>query len=118
MAKFSMSRPDTQARVGAWVSLSSCLGLAGLAALVFRHMDWQQWIITYGSGRQKLILLTAAATMLLAVTGFGMGWSSAGQRRNEKPLFSWIAFFVGAAVICLAIILMVLFIKRGEQIVL
>ena len=118
MAKFSLSRHDTQAWVGAMVSLFSCVWLAALAALVFRHVDWGQWIITYGKGRYQAILVVAAVTILLAAIGFGMGWSSAGQRRNDKPTLSWVAFFVGAGVICLAIVLLYIISKRGESIVL
>jgi hypothetical protein len=118
MAKFSLSRPDTQARVGALISLASCLGLVALAILVFRHMDWGQWIITYGKGRYQLIGVVGALTILMAAIGFGMGWSSAGQRRNEKPVLSWVGFFVGASVICLAVVLLYVINVRGEQVVL
>ena len=117
MARFSLSRHDTQAKVGAMISLASCVGLAALAFLVLRHIDWGQWVITYGKTRFQLTLVVGAITILMAAIGFGMGWSSAGQRRNDKQSLSWIGFFVGAAVISLAVILLFVIYMRGEQVI-
>ncbi len=117
MAKFSLSRPDAQARFSAILSLISCVCLAGLALLVFRHVDSKEWVITYGRTRGQLVMAAAGITILLAVIAFGMGWSSAGQRRNDKPALSWLGFFVSAGVICLAVVIFFLFRNRGEMVV-
>ena len=85
MAKFSLSRPETQARVAALLSLFSCLSLAALAALVLRHLDTSQWVITYGRSRSLMVQAAAGVTFLLAGIGFGMGLSSAGQRQAGAP---------------------------------
>jgi hypothetical protein len=116
VAKFSLSRHDTQARVCVVVSLASCVALAGLAFLVLHHLDRSEWIITYGKQRRMVVQMAAAFTLLLAAIGFGMGLNSAGQRRNDKPILSWIGFFVGAGVICFVGVLMFLFLTRGEMI--
>jgi hypothetical protein len=53
-------------------------------------------------------------TMVLAASGFGFGLSSAGQRRNDKPQLSWTGFFIGAAILCLTVVLLFIFRVRGE----
>jgi hypothetical protein len=94
--------------------LISCLGLVALAVLVFRHVDTKEWTITYGKTRGQMVVGATGVTVLLALIGLGLGISSAGQRRNDRPMLSWIGFFVGAMVICLAFILWFLFRARGD----
>ena len=117
MAKFSFSRPDSQARLSAVLSLLSCVTLAGLVFLMKRHLDWKQMVISYGRTRGLIIQATFAVTLLLAASGTYVGWSSVGERRNDKPTLSWLGFFVGAAVISLAFILYWFFKSRGELMV-
>ncbi len=122
MAKFSLSRYDTQARVSVLVSAVSCIFLAMLTVFVFsidkglKLLDKSQYIVTYGHTRRLLVLGCGGAAILLAVIGFGMGLNSAGQRRNDKPTLSWLGFFLGAMVLCLAAILLFFFQTRGEPI--
>ncbi len=120
MAKFSLRRFDVQARVSLIVSLASFVAWLAAVGLVlsadkgFENVDWQQFVITYGPARRLAVLGAIAVTLMLGVTGFGFGLSSAGQRRNDKPVLSWIGFFIGAAVICLTLILFLTFRQRGE----
>lgn len=124
MGKFSFSlrRYDTQARVSVFVSLAACASLLAMTVFVFtidkgfRLIDKTQFVITFGPMRRLLILGTGACTILLAIIAFGLGLNSAGQRRNDKPTLSWIGFFLGAAVFCLAVILLFLFKTRGEPV--
>ena len=112
MPGFSLRRYDTQAWVGLNFSLASLVGLAGLAVVELQNL--RGFVIYYGTTRKAIILGIGLLTLLLAVTGFGFGLSSAGQRRNDKPLMSWISFFIGGAVFCLAVVLLFFFYKVGE----
>jgi hypothetical protein len=120
---FSLRRYDTQARVSVFVSLASLVSLLAMTVFVFtidkgfRLIDKSQFVINYGPMRRMLVLATGACTVLLAIIGFGLGLNSAGERRNDKPTLSWIGFFLGAAVLCLAVILFLLFKTRGEPVV-
>src|SRR5687767_966414 len=120
---FSLRRYDTQARVSVYVSLASVASLLAMTVFVFtidkgfRLIDKSQFVINYGPTRRMLVLGTGACTILLAIIAFGLGLNSAGQRRNDKPTLSWIGFFIGAGVLCLAAILLFLFKTRGEPVV-
>jgi hypothetical protein len=56
-------------------------------------------------------------TILLAVSGFGFGLNSAGQRRNDKPALSWISFFMGGTVLCLALVILFFFMRQGQPVI-
>lgn len=115
MAKFSLRRFDTQARVSVIVSLASVVSLIAMVLLLLRNFAWSEGVIFYGNPAYKLIIYGAAfMTMVLAASGFGFGLSSAGQRRNDKPQLSWTGFFIGAAILCLTVVLLFLFRTRSE----
>ena len=116
MAKFSLRRYDTQARVGMAISLLAVLPLAFLAFCILQRMDWTQGSFWYGSLRRWAILLSGAATIGMSAIGFGLGLNSVGQRRNDQSRKSWIGFFVGAGIFCLAILLLAVFKLRGDAI--
>jgi hypothetical protein len=117
---FSLRRYDTQARFGLILSLLAAVGLLALTALIlsadkgFRYFSFKDLTITFSPSRRMMILGTGLLTALLAVSGFGLGLNSAGQRRNDKPMLSWISFFVGAAVLCMAVVLLFFFMKQGQ----
>jgi len=115
MATFSLRRYDTQARASMIVSLVSLVALCGLAFIVFQNLDPTDGVIYYGANRKLAILGGGAITLLLSAAGFGLGLNSAGQRRNDKPLLSWIGFFLGASVLCLTLIMLFFFRARGES---
>jgi hypothetical protein len=117
---FNLRRFDTQARVGLALSLLATACLLVTAALIltadagFKYFSFKDLTVTYGPYRYKLILLSGLVTVILGLSGFGFGLNSAGQRRNDKPGLSWISFFIGAAVMCLAIVMLFFFYKQGQ----
>ena len=120
MAKFSLSRYDTQARVGLLIAVVALAGLLAQVAIVFnaprsfQGVDMEQLRIYYGPMRKWFVLGATAATVGVAIIAVGFGYNSAGQRRNDKPGMSWAAFFIGATTISLAVIVFMIFRFRGE----
>lgn len=112
MPNFSLRRYDTQARFGLLLSLASVVSLMGLAFIVLQNL--QNMVIYYGNTRRAAIYGMGMITLMMAVAGFGFGLNSAGQRRNDKPMLSWISFFIGAVVLCLTVVLLFFFYRQGE----
>jgi len=99
----------------ALVSVPPFLAAAGLMASRY-HADLR--VIVYGAGGRfaPALLGCLLASMVPAGCGFLLGWSSAGQRRNDKPARSWLGFFVGGGVLTLDLILVIaFFMLRMEQ---
>ncbi len=99
------------------LSAAAALSAAALAVLVFRNIDTSDFVIYYGRTRRLVVMVAGAITLLLGVGGFGFGLNSAGQRRNDRQQLSWLGFFAGAAVLCVAVVLLFIFISRGEQVI-
>jgi hypothetical protein len=97
------------------IALVSLVALIGLAVVVLQNMNYQEYTIVYGPRRRIAILVGTAVTLLLSAVGMGMGYNSAGQRRNDKQALSWLGFFLGALVLSLTIGVFFLFYVRGEQ---
>ena len=114
MGKFSLRRYEDQAKVSVAASLVSVVTLLGLTGIVLRRMVWSEFAVFYGGPTMRGIIGAAAITFLLSVVGFGFGYNSVGQRRNERQGLSWLGFFVGAAVLVLTIGLSALVYLRGE----
>ena len=115
MTKFSLRRFEDQAKASVVLGIVACVSLVAQATMVFRHIDTSQWVIIYGNmNRKYLVMITTAICLLIGVAALGLGFNSAGQRRNEKPQWSWTGFFLGAAVICFAVIFFVVFRTRSE----
>lgn len=117
MAKLSLRRFDTQAKVSVLFSAVSVLPLAALVFFVLRRFDVREMLLTYGSPTKYAILGSALMTMMLAAAGFGFGLNSAGQKRNDKQQLSWIGFFLGALVLALTLVVLFLFVTRGEAVI-
>ena len=117
MAKFSLRRYDTQARVSAIFALASILTLIVMTYFVFRGTEWSEFVIYYGRNRKPIVYLAAAVNLFMATVAFGLGFNSAGQRRNDKQQLSWIGFFVSAGVIVMTFVLLYMFRTRGEQVI-
>ncbi|HOB74578.1 MAG TPA: hypothetical protein PKG54_08625 [Phycisphaerae bacterium] len=123
MPNFSLRRYDTQARVGLILSLLAAVCLLTLAALVlnadkgFEQFSFKDLTVVYGPTRYKMVLASGLVTILLAVSGFGFGLNSAGQRRNDKPALSWISFFMGGTVLCLALVILFFFMRQGQPVI-
>ena len=123
MARFSLSRYETQARFGLLIALVALLCLLGQVGVTlnvhkgFEGLDREQWIIRYGHARKLGVYAATAVTIAAAVIAVGFGYNSAGQRRNDRPGMSWAAFFIGASVVCGAVIVFMIFRFRGESVI-
>jgi len=115
VAKFSLRRYENQALFSVVLGITACLSLIAQALMIFRNLNWAEKVILYGNPTYKyMILLTSLISLGLGVGAVGFGFNSAGQRRNEKPQLSWAGFFLGAGVICLAVIFTSIFQIRSE----
>ena len=81
------------------------------AFIVLMRIDWERFAVTYNRKSSFLMVIggTLVASLGTAVVGMGVGFSSAGQKRNSRSRLSWIGFFISAGVIALALMLGVLF---------
>ena len=114
----SIRRYDVQATYASLLSILGALPCGGAAVLVLQRYQHELGQIVYGSKGMFLPVFAGAAllSMVLAGIGFLLGWSSAGQRRNDKQTRSWIGFFVGGAVLSLdAIMLIAFYLLRLER---
>jgi hypothetical protein len=116
VAKFSLRRPEEQAKASIRLSLGSVLTFAGFAFLIYQRFSGPEFAVFYGSQRKLAVMLSAAITLLLSVAGLGLGYNSADQRRNEKKRLSWWGFFISASVMVLTLGLFAFFYIRGEQV--
>ncbi len=104
-----LRRFDVQAKYSVVLSLSSILPFLGAGALALRNYNHDLGQIVYGAtGRFLPLFLTCLAlSVVTGAIGFLLGLSSAGQRRNDKPAWSWIGFVVGGAVVTFDIVLLI-----------
>jgi len=107
----SLRRYDVQAKYACTLSLLSIAPFICAVAVAYRNYDHDLGQIIYGS---KGFLLPAFGgcvllSMVPGAIGFVLGWSSAGQHRNDKPARSWIGFFVGGAILTFNLILLIAF---------
>jgi hypothetical protein len=115
VAKFSLRRYDTQARVGLILGILSVLALLGFAGLILTsRAEWSELTFSFGARRRIAMLGATAVTLGLSVAASGFGYNSAGQRRNDRQDMSWLAFFIGAGVSALCLILFLFMRYRGE----
>lgn len=115
VAKFSLRRYDTQATVGMYCALAALLCMVAQVILITQYLNTDDWIVLYGPTRRLLVLAATATTIGIAIIGAGLGFNSAGQRRNEKGRQSWIGFFASVLIMCLSFALFLFFWMRGES---
>jgi len=112
MAMPNFRLAQTQARWSLYISIITGLGLAVLLFLTFRGLDLESMNIWYsdtskfGRLRKPLVFLGTAAVTLFGLTAAGMGYSSLGEKKNDKQSWSWMgllggAFFTTCSLICL-----------------
>lgn len=118
MAQGSLRRYDVQAKYSLVLSVLAVVPMVGAIGLFLRNFRWELGNIVYGktSSYASMFLAAVAVAAVLGVLGFVLGWSSAGQRRNDKQTRSWIGFFVGGTVVTLSIILLLAFWKLRLQV--
>lgn len=111
MASKSLRRFDVQAKVSLIVSILGGLGVVFLLVMLLRNFDSRLGAVIYGKNSiyGPVYLMACAITMLLSATGLVMGFNSAGQRRNDMQNRSWAAFFLGTAVLAIAIVCFAMF---------
>lgn len=111
MATLNLRRFEVQARLGLYLSLLAALPMLVAAWLVISRFQRDLGQIVYGSGGKFLLAFFGMllASMLPALIGFGLGLSSAGQRRNDASKQSWLGFFLGGTVLTIDLILVLAF---------
>lgn len=111
MASKSLRRYDVQAKVSLMVSILAGLGFVGMVILLFRNYNSELGAVIFGAEGvfAPIFMLSTGVTMLLSAIGLVLGFNSAGQRRNDLQGRSWVAFFLGTAVLAGAIICLAMF---------
>ena len=106
----SLRRFDIQASYAYLLSIFSVIPLVGGAYLAWRNYNQDLAQIFYQS-KTYVAVFAGCVLISMATSGLGclLGFSSAGQRRNDKPLRSWVGFFVGGGVLTFDVILLIAF---------
>jgi hypothetical protein len=117
VAKLSLRRVEDQARVSVVLSLLSVLPWAAATFWILRKFDYKEFMFYYSPRTRAGVMICAVVAILLSAIGFGLGLSSAGQRRNDKQQWSWVGFFTGAIVLTLTFVILAVFMVRGEAII-
>ena len=106
-----LRRYDVQATYSAVLSMAGALPAFFAVALVIRNYEHDLGQIVYGSHGWFVPALLAGLGLSIPAAGAGflLGWSSAGQRRNDKPARSWFGFFLGGALLTLDFIVLAAF---------
>ena len=107
MALPSLRKFDVQAKCSFYMSLAAILPLAAAAMASISRYSHQLRAIQYGeAGMFKVGFMFCIGTACaLGVVGIVLGFNSAGQRRNKESTKSWMGFFIGTAVLSLAVVL-------------
>ena len=111
MALGNLRRYDVQARYAFALALVSIVPAFAALWMGWRRFDPDLGRIIYGAQGQFMLAFAGCVVLSMApaALGFVMGWSSAGQRRNDQSSRSWIAFFVGGGVLTLNVVLLIAF---------
>ncbi len=106
-----LRRFDVQATCAGVLSVLAVPPFLAAATLEIQRYNADLGQIVYGSRGLFLPVFLACVliSMALAAVGLLLGWNSAGQRRNDKPMRSWLGFFVGAGVLTFDVVLMIAF---------
>ncbi len=108
----SLRRFEVQAKCALVLSIVSILPFSAAVVIALKNYDATLGQIIYGSaGRFVPVYLGCVALSAVpAAIGCLLGWSSAGQRRNDRPAWSWFGFFLGGLVATLDLILLIAFV--------
>lgn len=107
----SLRRYDVQAKYAFALAMVSIVPCVAALWMSWRRFDADLGRIIYGAQGRFLLAFMGCVFLstVPAALGFIMGWSSAGQRRNDQSGRSWIAFFVGGGVLTLNVVLLIAF---------
>ncbi|MHC4696488.1 MAG: hypothetical protein ACYTFA_07095 [Planctomycetota bacterium] len=106
-----LRRYDVQAKYACTLSFVSIAPFFAAMWLVQRNVHWDLRQIIYSSDGlfQPAFVVCILASMAPAALAVILGWSSAGQRRNDRPARSWIGFFLGGSILTFDMILAIAF---------
>ena len=106
-----LRRYDVQAGLACWLAVAAVIPFALAAWQISTRYDAVLGRVIYGSQGRFLVAFVSSVLLSLALSslGFLLGWSSAGQRRNDKSGQSWLGFFVGGTILTFDLVLLVAF---------
>lgn len=109
MAIGGLRRYDVQAKYAVVLSVGSAVPMVAAAILALRNYNHDLGQIIYGSPGPFLPTFFACLgiSLLAGTIASALGLSSAGQRRNDKPVRAWVGFFVGSSVVAGNVILLI-----------
>jgi hypothetical protein len=115
----NLRRVDIQAKVAFFAAILSIMVTVALAYFALKGLQWDTKIIPYSSKSNRMLgVLGSGATALgIGVIGFWFGLISAGQRRNEQQVLSWLGFFLSAMTITASAILLTTFMLWRESVI-
>lgn len=115
----NLRRVDVQAKIAFIAAILALMVTAALAFFVLRGLKWDAKVIPYSSESNRMlgVMGAGAASMAIGAVGFWFGLSSAGQRRNEQQILSWLGFFLSALAITASGILLTTFMLWRESII-
>lgn len=114
---------DTQATTAMLCAIAGLLGLMALCVVVFKGLDFQQYVIPYSDKagfsqyRQPIVYTLGPVCVLLGLAGGVLGFRSLGQARNTKNGRSWLGMMIGAVVLALAPVLIATWSQLSEPII-
>ena len=118
MALPRLRRYDVQARFALTLALAAFVPLLAAVYEGWSHYDTTLHAVVYGDeGVFKVGFLgcvgVAAAFGLL---GVALGYNSAGQRRNDRQLSSWMGFLIGGCVVSFSLVALFAFVELGVEV--
>jgi hypothetical protein len=114
---------ETQATTSMYLGIAGWLSLAALAAVVLKNFNTTTWTILYneqstlGQYRRGLVMLFCATTLLIGGVAALMGFSSLGQKRNNRQGRSWIGMLMGAVALAVAPVLFITWQRLSEVVI-
>lgn len=119
---------STQATTSMVVGIAAMLSVLCLAAVVFKNLDREKVesgriVILYSGSagfsqhRPMAVKLGTAFTVVLGAVAGIMGFSSLGQKRNERQSHSWFGLLLGAMATTIAPLLFLAWQMLAEQVI-
>lgn len=115
---FNLKKLENQAVLSVILAIVGGVCAVGGIGIILWKFKWQQFMLPFrASGMlQPAVLGSLALSIGIGIAGFGVGFNSAGEKRNSKSRLSWIGFFLNAGVLALALIAAVFFMIVREPI--